>query len=442
MKRVIVIGGGAAGMMAAVSAASWGAHVLLVEKNEKLGKKLFITGKGRCNVTNAAGPETFFANVCTNSRFLYSAYHRFDNKALMDWLTRAGCPLKTERGERVFPVSDHSSDVIAAFGRELKKYGVEILLGTEVKGLITKELVQGEPEAEDRDPTVENQDPAVKKKKQKAVARMQGVELSGGRQLLADRVIVCTGGLSYPSTGSTGDGHVFARRTGHAVAECTPSLVPFRIREGWCERLAGLSLKNVSLELTCGGKKVYEGFGEMLFTHTGVSGPLILSASSACSPEREKDRVLTLDLKPALDKETLDRRLLRDFEENQNRQFKNALSGLFPAKLIPVMVELSGILPEKKVNEITRKERRAFVDLIKGLSLTVEGLGGFAEAVITKGGVSVKDVDPSTMESKKVKGLYFAGEVLDLDALTGGFNLQIAWSTGFLAGALDERGEK
>lgn len=452
MKRVIVIGGGAAGMMAAVSAAESGARVLLLEKNEKLGKKLFITGKGRCNVTNAAGPETFFANVCTNGKFLYSAYHSFDNQAVMEWLVRAGCPLKTERGDRVFPVSDHSSDVIAAFGRELKKRGVEILLGTEAKELVTEALVTEALETETLETEVlETEAPKTqdrpskvrerggKKEKQKAAARIRGVKLSDGRELSADRVIVCTGGLSYPSTGSTGDGYRFARGCGHLVTECTPALVPFRIREAWCGRLAGLSLKNVSLELNCGGKRVYEGFGEMLFTHTGVSGPLILSASSFYKPAKEKNALLRLDLKPALDRETLDRRLLRDFEENQNKQFKNALSGLFPAKLIPVMVELSGILPEKKVNEITREERRSFVELIKGLSLTVEGPGGFEEAVITKGGVSVKEVDPSTMESKKVRGLYFAGEVLDLDALTGGFNLQIAWSTGHLAGTFDER---
>lgn len=403
MKRVIIIGGGAAGMMAAAAAAENGNHVCLIEKNEKLGKKLFITGKGRCNVTNAADMETLFANVCTNGRFLYSAFYGFDNRAVMDFLEQAGCPLKTERGDRVFPVSDHSSDVLGAFQRELKKRNVEILLNTEVK-----ELWAGEE-------------------------GIRGVILQNGKKLEADSCILCTGGLSYPSTGSTGDGYRFARETGHRVTETRPALVPFEVKEEWCRRLMGLSLKNVTLRLICGEKQTYEGFGEMLFTHFGVSGPLALSASSYYRPE--KGARLLIDLKPAMDTEQLDRRILRDFEENKNKQFKNALGGLFPVKLIPVMTELSGICPDKKVNEITREERRSFVALIKNLPLTVTGTRGFPEAIITRGGVSVKDVNPSTMESKKVKGLYFAGEILDLDALTGGFNLQIAWSTGHLAGS-------
>lgn len=403
MKRVIIIGGGAAGMMAAAAAAENGNHVCLIEKNEKLGKKLFITGKGRCNVTNAADMETLFANVCTNGRFLYSAFYGFDNRAVMDFLEQAGCPLKTERGDRVFPVSDHSSDVLGAFQRELKKRNVEILLNTEVK-----ELWAGEE-------------------------GIRGVILQNGKKLEADSCILCTGGLSYPSTGSTGDGYRFARETGHRVTETRPALVPFEVKEEWCRRLMGLSLKNVTLRLICGEKQTYEGFGEMLFTHFGVSGPLALSASSYYRPE--KGARLLIDLKPAMDTEQLDRRILRDFEENKNKQFKNALGGLFPVKLIPVMTELSGICPDKKVNEITREERRSFVVLIKNLPLTVTGTRGFPEAIITRGGVSVKDVNPSTMESKKVKGLYFAGEILDLDALTGGFNLQIAWSTGHLAGS-------
>ena len=402
MRRVIVIGGGAAGMMAAVAAADTGANVVLLEKNEKLGKKLFITGKGRCNVTNGADMDTLFANICTNPRFMYSALYGFDNYAVMDFLEKAGCALKTERGERVFPVSDHSSDVIAAFQRELKKRNVEIHLNTEVADLLIKD------------------------------GCVLGVRLSGGNQMEADSVIVCTGGVSYPSTGSTGDGYRFAEETGHKVTEVYPALVPFQVKEAWCGQLMGLSLKNVTVQLICGKKKVYEGFGEMLFTHFGVSGPLILSASSYYLPGSEAE--LLIDLKPAIETEQLDKRILRDFEENKNRQFKNALGGLFPVKLIPVMVELSGIHPDKKVNEITREERKRFLELIKKLPLTVTGTRSFAEAIITKGGVTVKDVNPSTMESKKVKGLYFAGEVLDVDALTGGFNLQIAWSTGHLAG--------
>lgn len=422
MKRVIIIGGGAAGMMAAVAAADAGAEVLLLEKNEKLGKKLFITGKGRCNVTNGADMEALFANVCTNQKFLYSAFYGYDNTAVMDFLERAGCPLKTERGDRVFPVSDHSSDVIAAFQRELKKRGVEIFLHTEVKSLLTEGGSSSEAE---RGTTVVCKDGAHD-------SRITGVRLADGRKLAADSVIVCTGGISYPSTGSTGDGYRFAEETGHKITKVYPSLVPFQVKESWCGRLMGLSLKNVSVRLKCGKKEVYEGFGEMLFTHFGVSGPLILSASSYYVHGAEA--ALFIDLKPAMDLEQLDKRILRDFEDNKKKQFKNSLGGLFPVKLIPVMIELSGIHPDKKVNEITREERRRFAELIKALPLTVTGARSFAEAIITRGGVSVRDVNPSTMESKKVKGLYFAGEVLDVDALTGGFNLQIAWSTGHLAG--------
>ncbi len=423
MNNVIMIGGGAAGMMAALASADAGAKVCLIEKNEKLGKKIFITGKGRCNVTNACEPEVFFANCVSNPKFLYSSFYRFDNQSMMDFLEKAGCPLKTERGDRVFPVSDHSSDVIAALTRELKKRNVEILLNTKVVSLLTEGKMQEENGPES----------------------VKGVLLEGGRKLMADRVIIATGGLSYPTTGSTGDGYRFAKETGHGFVETAPSLVPFLVKEDWCRDLMGLSLKNVSVKLVQGKKQLYEGFGEMLFTHFGVSGPLILSASSYYvsnllknNKKKKSDEPepvsLMIDLKPALDMEQLDRRLLRDFEENKNKQFRNALGGLFPMKLIPVMISLSGINPDKKVNEVSREERRAFVELMKKLPLTVIGVRDYNEAIITKGGVSVKDVNPSTMESKKVSGLYFAGEVLDLDALTGGFNLQIAWSTGFLAG--------
>ena len=405
--KIIIIGGGAAGMMAAMAAAESGASVWLIEKNEKLGKKLFITGKGRCNVTNAGDMETLLANVCTNSKFLYSAFYDFDNRAVMRFLEQEGCPLKTERGERVFPVSDHSSDVIGAFQRALKRLGVKVLLNTEVKDLALC--------------------------REDGAESIAGVELQDGRVLPADRCIICTGGMSYPATGSTGDGYRFAERTGHRLTPCSPSLVPFNIREEWCRRLTGLTLKNVSVRLCCRGREVYEGFGEMLFTHFGVSGPLVLSASSHY--ESGQGAVLYIDLKPALTAEQLDKRLLRDFDENKNKRFGNALGGLFPMKLIPVMVELSGIRSDKKVNEITKEERRRFGELIKAVPLTVKGLRGYEEAIITRGGVCVKEINPSTMESKKVKGLYFAGEVLDVDALTGGFNLQIAWSTGHLAGS-------
>ncbi|MCM1056710.1 MAG: NAD(P)/FAD-dependent oxidoreductase [Firmicutes bacterium] len=454
MNRIIVVGGGPAGMMAALAAAGAGGRVCLIEKNEKLGKKLFITGKGRCNVTNAGDMDTLFANVCTNAKFLYSAFYGFNNTDVMNFLEQAGCRLKTERGDRVFPVSDHSSDVIGALQRELKKRGVEVLLNTRVADILTglQEAestagAQGAAEAQgtagaqgavEAESTAETQGTGEPRKryrkvhgKQERTMAFEGVVLSDGRVIQGDKCIICTGGMSYPATGSTGDGYRFAKKAGHKLAEPRPALVPLQVKEPWCGQLMGLSLKNVSLRLMCEGRKVYEGLGEMLFTHFGVSGPLALTASSYY---KKGDGTLLIDLKPALEEEKLDKRLLRDFEENSNRQFKNGLGALFPAKLIPVMVDLSGICPEKKVNEVTREERRAFVKLIKNLPLTVTGTRGFEEAIITGGGVSVKDVDPSTMESKKAAGLYFAGEVLDLDGLTGGFNLQIAWSTGHLAG--------
>ena len=415
MNKVIVVGGGAAGMMAAIAAADAGAKVCLIEKNEKLGKKIYITGKGRCNVTNAGEMETLFANCVTNAKFLYSAFYGFDNRKVMELLEKAGCPLKVERGDRVFPVSDHSSDVIAALSRELKKRNVEILLNSQVKELLM-----------------------AKKDEMQAVA---GVVLANGRKLLSDRVIIATGGISYPTTGSTGDGYRFAKETGHGFVDTMPSLVPMNTKETWCREVMGLALKNVSVRLVQGKKVLYEGFGEMLFTHFGVSGPLILSASSYYV-KKQGLAMLYIDLKPALDMEQLDRRILRDFEENKNKQFSNALNGLFPVKLIPIMINQSGIRPDKKVNEITREERRAFAELIKKLPLTVTGVRDYNEAIITRGGVSVKDVNPSSMESKKVQGMYFAGEVLDLDALTGGFNLQIAWSTGYLAGENAAKGEQ
>ncbi len=407
MKKVIVIGGGAAGMMAAVAAADRGAKVTIYEKNEKLGKKLFITGKGRCNVTNAGDMENLFANVMTNEKFLYSAFYTYDNQMVMDFLEKAGCPLKVERGDRVFPVSDHSSDVIAAFQRELRKRDVEIVLNCGVKEILWDE---------DNEPVI------------------KGILLENGKKVMADSVIITTGGISYASTGSTGDGYIFAEKTGHKVTECKPSLVPFNIKEDWCKEAMGVSLKNVSLRLVCGKKEIYSGFGEMLITHFGISGPLALSASSYYVSKAKGETIAYIDLKPALTLEQLDKRVLRDFEESKNKQFKNVLNHLFPQKLISVMIKLSGIDPDKKVNEITKEERKGFVELIKAVPLTIAGVRDFKEAIITKGGVSVKDVNPSTMESKKVSGLYFAGEVLDLDALTGGYNLQIAWSTGYLAG--------
>lgn len=411
MSKVIVVGGGAAGMIAAVSASGQGHDVLLLEQNEKLGKKLFITGKGRCNVTNACEADKFFENVVTNPKFLYSAFYGFDNMSLMSMLEEAGCRLKIERGERVFPLSDHSSDIIAAFSRILKKNGVEVRLNTKVANLLTEE------------------------DKSDGVRSVCGVVLEKGSLEKADAVIIATGGLSYSSTGSNGDGLRIAQALGHKIKDCVPSLVPLTVSEDWCMRLQGLSLKNVNLLMRDGNKEVYNGFGEMLFTHFGVSGPLVLSASSLYNRCKNKDNITCeLDLKPALSEEQLEMRLLRDFEENQNKQFKNALGGLLPTKLIPIIIELSNIIPDKKVNEITREERKGLVNLLKHLVFHVSGVRGFDEAVITQGGINVKEINPSTMESKLVKNLYFAGEILDVDALTGGFNLQIAWSTGHLAG--------
>ncbi len=409
MSVVAVIGGGAAGMMAAVSAAEEGRRVVLYEKNEKLGKKLFITGKGRCNVTNACETEELFGGVVNNAKFLYSAFYGFDNNQVMRFFEDAGCPLKIERGNRVFPVSDHSSDVIKALKKRLDELQVTVRLNTTILKVLVEEMEEG--------------------------VKVRGVRLASGKEERADAVVVATGGISYAATGSTGDGYRFAEKTGHGLTERRPSLVPLEAEESFCKDLMGLSLKNVEVALTCNKKELYRDFGEMLFTHFGVSGPLILSASSRYVQKAYgQQAALSIDLKPALSMEQLDKRLIREFEANKNKAFKNALSALFPSKLIPVMVALSGIAPDKQVNEITKEERKQFTALIKGLPLTITGCRGFDEAVITMGGVSVKDVNPSTMESKKVRGLFFAGEVLDLDAVTGGFNLQIAWSTGYLAG--------
>lgn len=394
-------------MMAAIAAARTGGKVTLLEKNEKTGKKIYITGKGRCNLTNACTPEDFFSHVISNGKFLYSAVYGLDSQSVMNFFEEAGCRLKTERGDRVFPVSDHSSDVIAALNRRLEREQVKVLLKTSADSLLFDNGKE----------------------------KIRGVRLTDGRELEADAVIIASGGKSYEATGSTGDGYRFAGQAGHTIRELHPALVPFTVKEDWCKRLQGLSLRNVSVTLQKDKKKIYNGFGEMLFTHFGVSGPLILSASSYYVKKYDNMPVrLCIDLKPALTTEQLDKRLVRDFEESRNRQFKNALDELLPAKLIPVIVELSGIAPEKKINEVTKQERSQLAAILKGLELTVTGTRGFTEAIITQGGVNVKEVNPSTMESRLVTGLYFAGEVLDLDAVTGGFNLQIAWSTGHLAG--------
>lgn len=404
MSKVLIVGGGAAGMMAGVFAARNGHEVHILEKNEKLGKKLYITGKGRCNVTNNCDTQELFSAVMSNSKFLYSAFYSFTSQDVMDFFESAGVPLKTERGNRVFPQSDHSSDIIRALERELKKAGADIHLHTKVKGISAGE--EG----------------------------VKGVFLEDGRFLSGDSVIVATGGLSYPTTGSTGDGYRFAEETGHALTSQKPSLVPLVTKEEYIPMLQGLSLKNTGLTIKSGKKVVYQDFGEMMFTHYGVTGPMILSASAKVGRYLEKGSLDGfLDLKPALDEQQLDARILREFAAGQNKQFKNVIHVLFPASLTPVMLALGGISPEKKVHEISREERIGFEKLIKAFPFTITGMGEMKEAIITRGGVSVKEIFPSTMESRKVPGLYFIGEVLDLDAVTGGYNLQIAWSTAYAA---------
>ena len=392
-------------MFAAAVAAQKGCEVFLFEKNEKLGKKLYITGKGRCNVTNDCGPEELLSAVVRNRKFLYSAFYTFGSRDMMDFLEKTGVPLKTERGNRVFPVSDHSSDIIRALERRIREYGVHIRLKSTVKSLYTDN------------------------------GRVSGLYLQDGSLHRGDAVIVATGGLSYPSTGSDGDGYRFAGECGLQVTELAPSLVPLRTKEEYIPRMQGLSLKNVTLTVKNGKKILYQDFGEMMFTHSGITGPLVLSASAHIGDALKKQGELPafIDLKPALTEEQLDARILREFETGKNKQFKNVISVLFPASLTPVMVEIGGIPPEKPVHEISREERHHFGSLIKNFPVTVTGLGEFKEAVITRGGVAVKEISPSTMESKRMPGLYFAGEVLDLDAVTGGYNLQIAWSTAYLA---------
>lgn len=394
-------------MAASIFAARNGHEVHLFEKNEKLGKKLFITGKGRCNLTNACEAEDFFPAVLRNRKFMYSSFYSFTNQDVITFFNELGVKTKIERGGRVFPVSDHSSDIIRALEGEMLRTGVNIHLYSEVKKIVSE--------------------------KEKQIFRY--IELKDGEKIYGDACVAATGGLSYETTGSTGDGHRFARQLGHNVTELLPALVPLTVREDWVPILQGLSLRNVTAGFYDGRKKLCEDFGEMLFTHYGVSGPIILSASSVIGDKlQKKELTLKVDLKPALTEEQLDHRILRDFEENKNKQFKNSLGKLFPSKLIPVMIYLGGIDAEKKVNEVSREERRRFVSLTKNLEMTVTGLRGFQEAIITRGGVDVKEIDPGTMESRLIRNLYFIGEILDLDAVTGGFNLQIAWSTAYMAG--------
>lgn len=404
MKKVIVVGGGAAGMMAAITAAKK-CEVILIEKNDRLGKKLFITGKGRCNLTNACESNRFFQSVTTNSKFMYSAFYSFDNNMTMSFFEDAGLKLKVERGDRVFPVSDHSSDVIGVLKTLINRNSnIKLMLNTRISDII-----------------IDN-------------GKVIGVLLDKGEKIYSDYVIVCTGGISYPLTGSTGDGYIFAENAGHKVIMTQPSLVPFNIKESFCKNMMGLSLKNVAFNVICGKKRVFCEQGELLFTHFGISGPLVIKASAYIHKYLGKELRMYIDLKPALSEDELDARITKDFNKYINKNFNNALNDILPQKLINPIVDLSGIDPYKKVNSITKEERLRLVRTIKEFELTFVSLRGYEEAIITKGGVNVKEINPSTMESKLVKGLYFAGEVLDVDAITGGFNLQVAWSTGRLAG--------
>ncbi len=401
----IIIGGGAAGMIAAVTAADNGKSVLLIEKGEKCGRKLAITGKGRCNVTNNCTDEDFFANIPVNSRFLYSAYSRFNCQDCMDFFEACGVPLKTERGNRVFPVSDNAHDIVHALEKACRDRGVQIHKGEKVKNILVDDGIVTSVDCGD---TIYN----------------------------AVSVLVATGGKSYPGTGSDGDGYRFAEKLGHTIVPLKPSLVPLVAEESYCTEMMGLSLKNVALTLvdTAKNKNIYTEQGEMLFTHFGVSGPMVLSASSHI-PKMERGRYkILIDMKPALDYAALDKRIQRDFAEIPNRLFSNSLSKLLPAKMIPVIVKLSGIAPDKQVNSVTKQERTDLVKLLKSFPVTVKEFRPLSEAIVTSGGIKVSEISPKTMESKLVQGLFFAGEVMDVDAYTGGFNLQIAFSTGVTAG--------
>jgi len=408
MKKIVIIGGGAAGLMAAISAADkYGkdCNITVIEKNSRPARKVMITGKGRCNVTNNCDLDTLIASVPKNPRFLYSAFSALTPQDVMSFFENNSVPLKTERGNRVFPVSDKAVDIVDALVKKVQKSGVKIICGT-------VSLVK----------TVDN--------------KVVGTQLENGDYYECDSIVLATGGASYPLTGSTGDGYKIANRLGHTITEIKPSLVPLECHEGFCTKLSGLSLKNVTLSVFENGKKkpLYKEMGEMLFTHFGISGPLVLSASSYMRYMGKKEYIAHVDLKPALTAEQLDSRILRDFSDYQNKDFINSLDKLLPKSLIPVIVSLSGIPSDCKVNQISREQRQNLVKVIKELTLHITRPRPIEEAIITSGGVSVKEINPATMESKMISGLYFAGEIIDVDALTGGFNLQIAFSTGFLAG--------
>lgn len=401
-------------MIAAATASENGNEVTILEKMGNIGKKLLITGKGRCNITNSADMEEFMKNIPENSKFLYSSFNKYTNQDIVNFLKKQGVETKVERGGRIFPVSDKAQDVLEAFKRRLKELKVQIRTNFEVSKILTED------------------------------GNVTGIEGKNGEKILADKVILATGGKSYPVTGSTGDGYRMAKMLGHTVTELKPSLVPLTTSGNsriLCQQMQGLSLKNVAIKIKNENKIIYEDFGEMLFTHYGISGPVILSASAILIRYKNIDELLKenkiklyIDLKPALDEEKLDNRILRDFEELKNKQFKNSLDKLLPRKMIEPIITLIGISPEKRINEITKEERRKIVKVLKNFELTLNGFRSIEEAIVTKGGISIKEINPKTMESKIINGLYFAGEIIDLDAFTGGFNLQIAWSTGYSAG--------
>jgi len=402
-EKVAVIGGGPGGIIAAGFAGSRGKDVVLIEKNNKLGKKLYITGKGRCNITNSSAIEDFFDNIITNSNFLYSSLYSFTNDNIINLLNTYGLETKIERGNRVFPASNKSSDVIKAFNRFLKDKNVKINLNTEVK--------------------------AIKYVENKFV-----ITFSDNNSEKFDSVVIATGGKSYPVTGSTGDGFIFAKNFGHTITPLKPALVPCEVNETWIKGLQGLALKNVTLSAYIKNKKVFEEFGEMLFTHFGISGPIVLTMSNIINKYEKEKITFKIDLKPALSYEKLDKRILRDFSQFNNKQIKNGLNNLLPNSIIPVVLKLSNIDETKNINQITKEERENLINTIKGLELSFSKFRPIEEAIVTSGGVSTMEINPSTMESKIIKGLFFVGEVIDVDALTGGFNLQIAYSTGYLAG--------
>lgn len=431
--KVLIIGGGPAGMLAAISAKEEGYEVTLLEKNNRLGKKLSITGKGRCNITSSLDISEFIENIPGNGRFLYSAFENFDNKDILKLLN---IPTKNERGNRIFPVSDRAEDVVEALKRKLD--GVNVIYGEQVKKILVKDIKENEDEANAQSEKTENEKHS--KKEIKYNKEVYGVKTQD-RTFETDKVIIATGGMSYPGTGSTGDGYELAKECGHTITQIRPSLTAMTVTDESleiCQELQGLTLKNVAIKVLENGKKVYDDFGEMLFTHFGISGPTVLSASAHLVRTKMKNPIFEIDLKPGLTEEKLNDRIIRDFDKYKNKEIKNSLNDLLPKAMIPVAIKVSKIDEDKKVNEITREERFRLVDTLKHFKIKISGFRPVKEAIITAGGVSTKEINPKTMESKIIKGLYFAGEVIDVDAYTGGFNLQIAYSTGYTAGKCKE----